>query len=154
MTGRWCTPRPSGGGLCGDPAPSGCEGPAAWQPLRPPTGSGREPPSPPEDRPGGVEGGVGLPPAVAGRDGDVPDEDDLRAGGVQPEGRAAGDRGGGPVPCVEHYDPSGDALDRSGGVRRLAKIIYPIVCLEPLGNPGFLSHRRIGYCGEPPKSDG
>src|SRR5512135_332638 len=36
--------------------------------------------------------------------------------------------------------------------RRLAKIIYPIVCLEPLGNPGFLSHRRIGYCGEPPKS--
>src|SRR5512135_3150650 len=35
-------------------------------------------------------------------------------------------------------------------LRRLAKIIYPIVCLEPLGNPGFLSHRRIGYCGEPP----
>src|SRR5512135_2549410 len=35
-------------------------------------------------------------------------------------------------------------------LRKLAKIIYPIVCLEPLGNPGFLSHRRIGYCGEPP----
>src|SRR5512135_2108952 len=42
----------------------------------------------------------------------------------------------------------------NASLRRLAKIIYPIVCLEPLGNPGFLSHRRIGYCGEPPKFGG
>src|SRR5512135_2174955 len=58
--------------------------------------------------------------------------------------------------CREQHLPRHQSKRCAGGprrrkLRRLAKIIYPIVCLEPLGNPGFLSHRRIGYCGEPPK---
>ena len=93
---------------------------AAWQHGGPPAGPGREPAPHPEDRSGGVEGGVGVSPAVAGRDGDVPDEDDLRGRRGEPEAGAAGQGGGHPVPGVEHHDAPGDAGERAGrGVRPL-----------------------------------
>ena len=70
------------------PAPAGCEDHPARQYVGAPAGPGREPATDPEDRPGGVEGGVGVSPAVAGGDGDVPDEDDLRGRGGESEVRS------------------------------------------------------------------
>src|SRR5262249_10553109 len=57
---------------------------------------------------------ISLPKAVARRDGDGPDENNILAGRLRPEGRTADDRGRYLLPGAELHDPPGHAPDSSG----------------------------------------
>lgn len=62
----------------------------------------------PTGGPPGVEAGGRLPCAVTGQDEHVSDEDDLRQRAGQPEAGVPGDRGGNPLPSIDHHDPPRD----------------------------------------------